>query len=65
MSLHRPLGSGGSDATLVDLEPEDAGWEWTGLRVVILAPGHPVSLRTAGSESFVLPLAGSLTVGHG
>ena len=28
------------------MTPEDAGWDWTGLRVLRLAPGEPTTLRT-------------------
>jgi len=47
---------------LVDVTPESAGWAFTGLQVRRLAPGLPLTLRTAESELFVLPLAGSLRV---
>ncbi|MCW2761221.1 MAG: 5-deoxy-glucuronate isomerase [Marmoricola sp.] len=63
MTIHRPFpGSSGADGELVAVTPEDAGWEWTGLRVLRLAPGRPVTLVTGSSEVFVLPLRGSLTV---
>jgi Uncharacterized enzyme involved in inositol metabolism len=47
---------------IVQLTPEDAGWSWTGLTVLALHPGLPVTLNTGPSEIFVLPLAGSLRV---
>ena len=61
MTIHRPF-AGSPDATgeLVSLTPEDAGWDWTGLRVVRLSPGLPVRLETGPSEVFVLPLRGSV-----
>ena len=63
MRLHRPFpetrGAGGE---LVALTPTDAGWDWTGLRVVRLSPGRPLRLETGPSEVFVLPLRGSLDV---
>src|SRR4051794_40972595 len=63
MTIHRPFpDSPGAAGELVSLTPEDAGWEWTGLRVVRLAPGLPVRLETGPSEVFVLPLRGSLGV---
>ena len=63
MTIHRPFpDSPGAAGELVSLTPEDAGWEWTGLRVVQLAPGRPVRLDTGPSEVFVLPLRGSLGV---
>ena len=63
MSIHRPYsGSAEADGELVSLTPDDAGWDWTGLRVVRLAPGLPVRLETGASEVFVLPLRGSVGV---
>ena len=63
MTIHRPFpDSPGAASELVSLTPEDAGWEWTGLRVVQLAPERPVRLGTGPSEVFVLPLRGSLGV---
>jgi len=61
MSIHRPFSaSSGADKELVALTPEDAGWEWTGLRVVRLVPGQTLRLETGGSEVFVLPLCGAV-----
>ena len=63
MTIHRPFPDSSGDAgELVSLTPEDAGWEWSGLRVVRLAPGRPFRLETGPSEVFVLPLRGSLRV---
>jgi 5-deoxy-glucuronate isomerase len=63
MKLHRPWAAGATDpGTAVELTPEDAGWDWTGLRVLVLAPGEARTVRTGGSEAFVLPLAGSVAV---
>ena len=66
MTLHRARAGGGVDpadpGTVVALTPVDAGWDWTGLTVLSLAPGTPTSVRTGDSEAFVLPLAGSLGV---
>jgi 5-deoxy-glucuronate isomerase len=53
-------GTGGAD--LVSLSADDAGWRWTGLRVLSLAAGVARTVRTGDSEVFVLPLAGSLRV---
>ncbi|MGA8210770.1 MAG: 5-deoxy-glucuronate isomerase [Nocardioidaceae bacterium] len=59
MTLHRPFTSSGEPTgTVVDLTPEDAGWAWTGLRVLSLAPGAASTVRTGASEAFVLPLSG-------
>ena len=63
MSIHRPFaGSSTAPGELVSLTPDDAGWDWTGLRVVRLSPGRPVRWKTGPSELFVLPLRGSLRV---
>jgi 5-deoxy-glucuronate isomerase len=63
MGIHRPFsGSSTADGELVSLTPQDAGWDWTGLRVVRLSPGTPVRLQTGPSEVFVLPLRGSVGV---
>lgn len=64
MNLFRPFGSatGGDAADLVLITPQDAGWEWCGLRVLRLQPGVSRTIRTGPSEVFVLPLAGSLEV---
>jgi len=61
MGLHRPFGDG-PGPELVGLTPEDAGWGYTGLRVLRLAPGVPQVVDTGESEMFVLPLAGGLRV---
>ena len=64
MTLVHPRGSlaGPHDGDLVSLTPQDAGWSWTGLRVVALAPGAERTVATGGAEVFVLPLAGSVRV---
>nr|WP_042183653.1 5-deoxy-glucuronate isomerase [Kibdelosporangium sp. MJ126-NF4]CEL15695.1 5-deoxy-glucuronate isomerase [Kibdelosporangium sp. MJ126-NF4]CTQ93620.1 5-deoxy-glucuronate isomerase (EC 5.3.1.-) [Kibdelosporangium sp. MJ126-NF4] len=62
MTLHRPLGTLTDGPDPVRLVPEDAGWTYTGLRVLTLAPGETRTVATGEFEAFVLPLAGSLTV---
>lgn len=42
--------------------PEDAGWTYSGLRVLRLAPGETREVRTGEEEMVVLPLSGSGTV---
>jgi 5-deoxy-glucuronate isomerase len=59
VTLVRPAPDG---PVVVDITPEAAGWDWTGLRVLRLAPGQPQTVRTGESELFVLPLTGSLRV---
>ena len=60
--LHRPTHDTGGPGTVVDITPQSAGWDWTGLRVLRLAPGEPTTVRLGPSEAFVCPLAGSLSV---
>ena len=70
--LHWPAGSlaggelaGGELARgelAVRLTPEGAGWSYTGLRVVRLAPGGSFDFVTADEELAVLPLAGAVDV---
>ncbi|MEU7765237.1 5-deoxy-glucuronate isomerase [Nocardia sp. NPDC049190] len=62
MTLHRPEGTlrRGDDPIL--LTPEDAGWTYTGLRVLRLRAGTSRTVRTGEFEAFVLPLAGACTV---
>jgi 5-deoxy-glucuronate isomerase len=64
VSLHRPLGSaaGTEPGDLISLTPAQAGWEWSGLRVVRLEPGVARTVATGDSEAFVLPLSGSVQV---
>jgi 5-deoxy-glucuronate isomerase len=61
MSIHRPWQEmTDQDGELVSLTPEDASWDWTGLRVLRVLPGQPRRLETGTSEVFVLPLRGAL-----
>ncbi|MDQ1288391.1 MAG: 5-deoxy-glucuronate isomerase [Actinomycetota bacterium] len=64
MSLHRSSGGtvGSGPGELISITPEEAGWQWAGLRVLRLEPGTPTVVRTGSSEVFVLPLSGSLQV---
>ena len=63
MSIHRPFTTPvESTSELVSLTPEDAGWDWTGLRVVALSAGDDLRVETGPSEVFVLPLRGSVRV---
>ncbi len=66
-ALHRPyagaaMPEGPGEGAVVELTPQDAGWEWTGLTVLSLAPGARRTVSTGPSEVFVLPLAGGLEV---
>ncbi|MFI6168089.1 5-deoxy-glucuronate isomerase [Nocardia sp. NPDC051052] len=62
MKLHRPAGTLSGSGDSVHLTPEDAGWTYTGLRVLNLRAGAARTLETGEFEAFVLPLAGSCTV---
>ncbi len=62
MSHHQPFVAGSDSGVLVEITPADAGWDWTGIRVVSLVPGVPTTIRTGESEIFVLPLAGGCRV---
>ena len=64
-NLHRPSGSLTLGRWSVDLDPAAAGWTWTSLRVLDLAPGETQSLDTGPCEMLVLPLAGSCGVSCG
>lgn len=52
----------GSGAVRVDVTPANAGWGWTGLRVITLAAGETVTIESEGNELLVIPLAGSADV---
>jgi 5-deoxy-glucuronate isomerase len=61
-SGHRQAGSLARDGWAVVLEPEDAGWEFSGLRVGELTPGASLSFATGEAEIIVLPLSGAFAV---
>lgn len=44
------------------ITPDTAGWAYSGLRVLELAPGQSAELHTGDSETLVLPLSGSCTL---
>ncbi|WP_053227003.1 5-deoxy-glucuronate isomerase [Solirubrobacter soli] len=46
----------------VDITPESAGWGFSGLRVLELAPGQTHAFDTGADELIVLPLNGGCTV---
>jgi len=62
VTIHRPWPQLAGEQHVVRLTPEDAGWTWTGLQVLRLTPGTPVTVETGASECFVLPLTGSVAV---
>lgn len=61
-NIYLPAGSTGHDAYTVDISPERAEWEFSGLRVLELAPGQSQELDTGADELLVLPLAGAARV---
>ena len=60
--LFRPAGSAAVDGEPVHLTPADAGWSFSGLRVLALAPGERRVLHLDGIEAVALPLLGSCAV---
>jgi 5-deoxy-glucuronate isomerase len=56
-SLHRPAGTLASGIDPVALSPEQAGWAFSGLRVLQLAAGERRELDTGPAEVAVLPLS--------
>jgi 5-deoxy-glucuronate isomerase len=57
-----PRGSAGKGRYGVVVTPERAGWKYSGLRVLDLAPGQAHQLATGGEEMLVLPLSGGCVV---
>jgi len=49
----------------VDIDPQNAGWGWSGLQVVELKAGGSYAFNTGDSEVIVLSLAGSFDVVSG
>ena len=56
-SLHRPSGTLAVGDLAVSLGPDDAGWAYSGLTVVLLTPGVERSIDLGDSEAVVLPLS--------
>jgi 5-deoxy-glucuronate isomerase len=61
--LHLQRGSSAEGAFSLVVTPEQAGWGFSGLRVLELAPGASHALDTGPDELLVLPLAGGCVVG--
>jgi 5-deoxy-glucuronate isomerase len=61
-TLHIPAGTAVDGAYALSLTPEQAGWTYSGLKVLALEPGGQQELATGEDEVLVLPLAGSCTV---
>ncbi|MEU4738935.1 5-deoxy-glucuronate isomerase [Actinosynnema sp. NPDC023658] len=62
MSLHRPLGTLSDGENAVELTAGTAGWDYAGLRVLLLHPGGVTTFGTGDCEAFVLPLSGGCVV---
>jgi 5-deoxy-glucuronate isomerase len=60
--LHLPRGATADGAWSLQVTPEQAGWAFSGLRVLELAPGAAHSLSTGEEELLVLPLEGGCVV---
>ncbi|WP_154794075.1 5-deoxy-glucuronate isomerase [Occultella kanbiaonis] len=55
-------GTSAAGSFSVDLGPDDAGWAFSGLRILDLPAGGSQELETGPDELLVLPLAGACTV---
>ncbi len=60
--LHRKAGTLADGQYSLVLTAEEAGWSYSGLRVLELRPGESADIATEDAEMLVLPLAGSCTV---
>ncbi len=54
---HYPSGTLATNGCDVDLSPDEAGWAYTGLKVISLVPGLERSIILDRSEAVVLPLS--------
>jgi 5-deoxy-glucuronate isomerase len=60
--LHLPHGATAEGAFSLRVTPEQAGWAFSGLRILELAPGGTQVLHSGAEELLVLPLAGGCVV---
>jgi 5-deoxy-glucuronate isomerase len=60
--LHLPRGSAAEGPFSLRVTPEQAGWAFSGLRVLELAPGAAHTFESGTDELLVLPLAGACVV---
>lgn len=60
--LHRAAHAPDEHGWTVVIEPADAGWSYSALRVATLGPGQALEFSTGDAEWIVLPLAGSFVV---
>ena len=61
--LHLRRGSSAEGAFALAVTPEQAGWAFSGLRVLELAPGASHGFDSGEDELLVLPLSGACVVG--
>ena len=59
---HLRAGTAAAGAYALEITPESAGWGFSGLRILELAPGGTHALGTGEDEVVVLPLEGGCTV---
>jgi 5-deoxy-glucuronate isomerase len=62
MAYYLPAGSAGDGVFDVVVTPESAGWSYSSLRVLTLAPAVPVTFDTGTDEMIALPLSGGCAV---
>ncbi|KAA1378358.1 5-deoxy-glucuronate isomerase [Aeromicrobium fastidiosum] len=55
-------GEGASGPFALEITPDSAGWGYSGLRVLVLAPGRSEQIHTGDTEVVVLSLSGSAEV---
>ena len=61
-SLYTPASEPGPEGYSVDISPQSAGWRYSSMRVVHVAPHATATFDTDDSEWIVLPLSGSCRV---
>ena len=62
LKLHLPAGTVGDGSDPVRVTPAVAGWTYSGLHVIRLAPRDSRAIATGANELVVLPLSGSCVV---
>ncbi|HEY7811874.1 MAG TPA: 5-deoxy-glucuronate isomerase [Nakamurella sp.] len=60
--FYLPVGTAADGVWDLVVTPESAGWGYSSLRVLTVAPGQVVEFATADSEWIVLPLTGAVDV---
>ena len=60
--FHVPSALRGDDAVVQAIDPEQAGWTFSGLRVLELGAGETYAFETGDDEVVVLPLRGACAV---